>query len=76
MALVEAGELRERIDRALQGLAGTTAARALVLFDAEGFFPRKIAEMLGIRREPCDRMSFMRGEPCAHDWDLEPRGDS
>jgi RNA polymerase sigma-70 factor (ECF subfamily) len=47
VALVEQGELGERIDRALQGLPERQRL-AVVLFDAEGFSHAEIGQMLGI----------------------------
>ena len=75
VALVEQGELGERIDRALQGLPERQRL-AVVLFDAEGFSHGEIAQMLGIPEGTVRSDVFHARRALRVRLGLEPRGDS
>jgi len=75
VALVEQGELGERIDRALQGLPERQRL-AVVLFDAEGFSHGEIAQMLGIPEGTVRSDVFHARRALRARLGLEPRGDS
>ena len=74
-ALVEQGELGERIDGALQGLPERQRL-AVVLFDAEGFSHGEIAQMLGIPEGTVRSDVFHARRALRAQLGLEPRGDS
>jgi len=74
-ALVEQGELGERIDRALQGLPERQRL-AVVLYDAEGFSHGEIAQMLGIPEGTVRSDVFHARRALRARLGLEPRGDS
>ncbi|HSR90424.1 MAG TPA: sigma-70 family RNA polymerase sigma factor [Gemmatimonadales bacterium] len=74
VALVEQGELGERIDRALQGLPERQRL-AVVLFDAEGFSHGEIAQMLGIPEGTVRSDVFHARRALRARLGLEPRGD-
>ncbi|HSE47314.1 MAG TPA: sigma-70 family RNA polymerase sigma factor [Gemmatimonadales bacterium] len=74
-ALVEQGELGERIDRALQSLPERQRL-AVVLFDAEGFSHGEIAQMLGIPEGTVRSDVFHARRALRTRLGLEPRGDS
>lgn len=75
VALVEQGELGERIDRALQVLPERQRL-AVVLFDAEGFSHGEIAQMLGIPEGTVRSDVFHARRALRVRLGLEPRGDS
>ncbi|HEU5153742.1 MAG TPA: sigma-70 family RNA polymerase sigma factor [Gemmatimonadales bacterium] len=75
VALVEQGELGERIDRALQSLPERQRL-AVVLFDAEGFSHGEIAQMLGIPEGTVRSDVFHARRALRARLGLEPRGDS
>jgi RNA polymerase sigma-70 factor, ECF subfamily len=74
VALVEQGELGERIDRALQSLPERQRL-AVVLFDAEGFSHGEIAQMLGIPEGTVRSDVFHARRALRARLGLEPRGD-
>ena len=74
-ALVEQGELGERIDRALVDLPERQRL-AVVLFDSEGFSHGEIAEMLGIPVGTVRSDVFHARRALRTRLGLEPRGDS
>jgi RNA polymerase sigma-70 factor, ECF subfamily len=74
-ALVEQGELAERIDRALESLPERQRL-AVVLFDAEGFSHGEIAQILGIPEGTVRSDVFHARRGLRTRLGLEPRGDS
>jgi RNA polymerase sigma-70 factor, ECF subfamily len=74
VALVEQGELGERIDRALQSLPERQRL-AVVLFDAEGFSHGEISQMLGIPEGTVRSDVFHARRALRARLGLEPRGD-
>ena len=74
VALVEQGELGERIDRALQSLPERQRL-AVVLFDAEGFSHGEISQMLGIPEGTVRSDVFHARRALRERLGLEPRGD-
>jgi RNA polymerase sigma-70 factor (ECF subfamily) len=75
VALVEQGELGERIDRALQSLPEQQRL-AVVLFDAEGFSHGEIAQMLGIPEGTVRSDVFHARRVLRARLGLDSRGDS